>query len=90
MVNNILERNSPGHGFPASKASNNTWTIDPKVPIKQFCYLCKRNLNLIFNMAEGLKEEIPIDKKEFLIGRLEDMVDCVIKQCCRQGSCSDY
>ena len=30
-------------------------------------------------MTGSPKEEIPINKKEFLIGRLEDMVDCVVK-----------
>ncbi|NMB98423.1 MAG: FHA domain-containing protein [Clostridiaceae bacterium] len=80
MVNNILERNSPGHGFPASKASNNTWTIDPESANKTVLLSMQKELKpYIVNMAEGLKEEIPIDKKEFLIGRLEDMVDCVIK-----------
>jgi len=33
----------------------------------------------IVNMAGSIKEEVPIDKKEFLIGRMEDMVDFVIK-----------
>jgi len=33
----------------------------------------------IINMTGSTKEEIPINKKDFLIGRLDDMVDYVIK-----------
>lgn len=65
--NYIDNKDSPW--MPNPEYSSKTVVLSPKKELKPY----------IINMAGGTKGEIPIDKKEFLIGRLEDMVDCVIK-----------
>lgn len=61
-----ISSNTPSK--PDFEYSNKTVVLSPQKELKPH----------IINMNGCAKEEIPIDKNEFLIGRLEDMVDYVI------------